>query len=167
MKIKRQLDPATIQRIQQTGEVEMELTAEELREAYLEEQHSYRLQDAEAQFYDYFYRTFGANCDNAAQERFTRRYGFTASEVEDVTSQHYLLEKFLATFEHGPDCNNADNDAWQAAVEDVLEEYSASLKIRCPHCRHALIDSDLPEYTYLCPLCDENFYEFEAVVLEQ
>lgn len=167
MKIKRQINAATIQHILQTGEIEIELTAEELRKAYLDEKHSYYLADAEAQFYDYFYRTFGSSCDDIAQERFLRNYGFTADEVEDAGSPHYLLEKFADVFEQHHDCNNADNDAWPAAIESVLEEYSKTLKHRCPRCGHALADSDLPDYTYLCTHCDENFYSFESVEVEQ
>lgn len=167
MKIKRQINAATIQHILQTGEIEIELTAEEQRGIYLEEKRSYHLADAEAQFYDYFYRNFGSSCDDIAQERFLRNYGFTADEVEDAGSPHYLLEKFVDFFEHGHDCNNADNDAWQATIEEVLEEHSKTLKHRCRRCGHALIDSDLPDYTYLCTHCDENFYSFESVEVEQ
>lgn len=37
----------------------------------------------------------------------------------------------------------------------------------CPHCRKALNFSDNPEYTFQCFDCDEDFYEFEAIVEEQ
>ena len=167
MKIKRLLDPATIQQIQQTGEVEFELTAEEMRKAYQEEQHNYRLCDAEAQFKDYYYRNFGPSDDFAAETRFIREYGVCGDDVVNINSSHYLLERFLDTFERCHDCNNADNDAWEAAIIDTLEEYAKAHKTRCPRCGGILLDSDLPDYTYLCPLCDENFFTFEAVVLKQ
>lgn len=32
---------------------------------------------------------------------------------------------------------------------------------KCWRCGHTLYTSDLPEYTYLCKYCDENFYSFE------
>lgn len=163
MKITRQLDPATIQRLVETGEIEIELTAAETREAYLEEQSICRLEDAEAQFKDYFHTDFGAFNDSKAVTRFMQKYGITANDVIDENSGHYLVEAFVHTFERCHDCNNADNDAWRAAIIDTLEEYSSLHEHRCPHCAHALIDSDLPAYDYLCPLCDENFYEFEVV----
>lgn len=166
MKIKRLLTPATIKKILQTGEIEIELTAEELREAYLEEQHDNHLGDAEGQFDDFFRFSYGSFLDDTAQNLFVKKYGFTASEVKDVQSSHYLLEKFVTAYEKRHDCNDADNDIWQAVIEDLLDEYANGLTHRCPHCGHALVESDLPEYTYLCPLCDENFYKFEAVVLE-
>ena len=37
----------------------------------------------------------------------------------------------------------------------------------CPKCGRALDFSDNPEYTFQCFDCDEDFYEFEAVVKEQ
>lgn len=33
---------------------------------------------------------------------------------------------------------------------------------RCPKCGELLLKSDLPQYNYVCPLCDENFYGCEV-----
>lgn len=35
-------------------------------------------------------------------------------------------------------------------------------KQKCPRCGAFLYESDLPEYTYLCKDCDENFYSCEV-----
>lgn len=32
---------------------------------------------------------------------------------------------------------------------------------KCPHCRGTLYFSDIPQYEYVCPECDENFFECE------
>lgn len=32
----------------------------------------------------------------------------------------------------------------------------------CPRCGHALHESDIEGYTFVCYKCDENFYEFEV-----
>ena len=32
----------------------------------------------------------------------------------------------------------------------------------CPKCGELLLKSDLPQYNYVCPLCDENFYNCEV-----
>ena len=32
----------------------------------------------------------------------------------------------------------------------------------CPRCAKRLFTSDIPEYSYLCTNCDENFYKFEV-----
>lgn len=32
----------------------------------------------------------------------------------------------------------------------------------CPHCGGALLLSDLKQYDYVCPKCDENFFECEV-----
>ena len=33
---------------------------------------------------------------------------------------------------------------------------------RCLHCGGQLLLSDLKQYDYVCPECDENFYEYEV-----
>lgn len=33
---------------------------------------------------------------------------------------------------------------------------------KCPHCGGTLYCSDVPHYEYVCPICDENFYEIEV-----
>ena len=33
---------------------------------------------------------------------------------------------------------------------------------KCPHCSGTLYLSDVPHYEYVCPICDENFYEVEV-----
>ena len=33
---------------------------------------------------------------------------------------------------------------------------------KCPHCGGTLYLSDVPHYEYVCPICDENFYEIEV-----
>lgn len=162
MKIKRLLTPQTIEQITQTGEIKIDLGEDELEATYREQKHNYLLSDAENQFYDFFYSKFGAMCEDIHHEKFVRTYGISADEVEDESSPHFMLERFVATFERNHDCNNADNDAWMAVIEDTLEEYRKGFKHFCPKCGHILCDSDLPEYTYLCTYCDENFYEFEA-----
>lgn len=157
MKIKRELDPVTIQQIQQAGKVEFELTAEELREAYLEEQRTYRLCDAVEQFKDFFSCEYGAFDALEAEARFIQQYGIKGIDVIDENSGHYLVEEFVNAFERSHDCNNADNDSWRAVIIEVLQDYSSGIKHRCPHCGWQLPDSDV----LTCTLCDEYIYESE------
>lgn len=162
MKITRPLDLATIQNIQQTGEVEIELTAEECREAYLEEQRTYHLSKAADQFKDYFHCEYGAFDNPEAEARFLQQFGITGIDVIDENSGHYLVEEFANTFERCHDCNNADNDTWRAVIIEVLQDYSSDIKHRCPHCGCQLPDSDV----LTCPLCDENFFKVEAIEVD-
>lgn len=153
MIIERQLDPATIQHIVETGKVKITLTTEELRQAYLEEKHENLLADAEAQFVDFVHVNFHPVIRwNFTEREFMVKYGFTMGEAKDKSSRHYMLEKFVTAFERGHDCNNADNDAWQSVIADTLEEYSNTLKYRCSYCGCAYID---PEATF-CKICGEN-----------
>lgn len=52
------------------------------------------------------------------------------------------------------------DDMLKANVEDII------LKIKteknCPKCGATLCLSDLPQYDYVCTLCDESFYECEV-----
>lgn len=55
-------------------------------------------------------------------------------------------------------------------VEDFKEDLKPLLTFvdkitinkRCPKCGELLLKSDLPQYNYVCPLCEENFYDGEV-----
>lgn len=47
-------------------------------------------------------------------------------------------------------------------IRDELERKGKFKNPRCPRCGNRLEYSDIPEYTWLCTECDENFYSFEA-----
>lgn len=153
MKIKRLLTPQTIRKIVESGEIEIELGVEELEAAYREQKHDYLLSDAECQFHDFFLCRFGLMCDLANHDRFVRCYGISADEVEDSGSLHYMLERFVSAFERNHDCNNADNDAWFAAIEYVLDEYRKTFERSCSRCGHGLRSDEKSEYC--CAYCKE------------
>lgn len=54
------------------------------------------------------------------------------------------------------------------SIEDdrmtFLKKAVADLKTNkvCPHCGGTLYKSDLPQYRYVCPECEENFFDIEA-----
>lgn len=52
-----------------------------------------------------------------------------------------------------------DEEAEKYYKNILLKHYGTNAK--CPHCYNYLLKSDLREYTYLCILCDENFYKGE------
>lgn len=49
-------------------------------------------------------------------------------------------------------------------LNEIIHDIVISLKTdkMCPHCGNELYCSDLPQYDYVCPECDENFYECEV-----
>lgn len=54
------------------------------------------------------------------------------------------------------------NNEVQDEVDSVLEPlYDIIVQLRvenqCPHCDMQLYKSDLPQYDFVCPSCDENF----------
>ena len=47
-----------------------------------------------------------------------------------------------------------------------MEELKRFANKLCPKCGESLWESDLPEYSYVCFDCDENFYEFEVETID-
>ena len=99
------------------------LTAEELEQAYREQQHNYKLEDAKNQFCDYHRRNF------AYELVFANCFGFSRKEVCDPNSMHYLLEDFVASYEKHHDCEQAENDIWQEVIRNVLIDKATNFKI--------------------------------------
>ena len=60
-----------------------------------------------------------------------------------------------------------ENDHVLDDLNDIIEPFEKVInrvttnKI-CPHCKSYLFKSDLPQYDYVCKICDENFYESEV-----
>lgn len=62
------------------------------------------------------------------------------------------------------------NKAYQneESKEELGEEvvYNETLKpksaVNCPHCGKEMYVSDIIDYAYVCPNCDENFYSMEC-----
>lgn len=46
------------------------------------------------------------------------------------------------------------------SLSDFVEKITTDK--HCPKCGELLLKSDLPQYNYVCPLCDENFYDCEV-----
>ena len=62
---------------------------------------------------------------------------------------------------------SAENVTEQSQQEEQLVispriEKELRTNKKCPHCGGTLYLSDVPHYEYVCPICDENFYEIEV-----
>lgn len=139
MMIRRKATPEMIDEITRTGEVNIELTVEEKRTAYLEETRQDRMEDAEGQFNRFVHSRFDGLMDEPDNKecRFCREYGFMPGDVTNPKSKHYLLEKFVAQYERDQNCYGSENDAWQTVIETVLDrnvavyKYSSDYAERC------------------------------------
>lgn len=72
-----------------------------------------------------------------------------------------LLTALSVAYIHAP------NEAEKVSIRRIWEHFSSlheALKTdkACPHCGCSLYLSDLPNYAYVCAVCDENFYECEV-----
>lgn len=122
MMIRRNMTPAMLDEIAQTGALCIELTEEEKHAVYLETTRLSRLEDAAGQFNEFVHCHFDGLMDepDTKEGRFFKAYGFAPGDIADPASKHYLLEKFVAQFEHDQSCYGAENDMWQTAIESVL-----------------------------------------------
>lgn len=101
------------------------LTPEEIETVYRFRLNQYRLMDAEAHLYEFVgYNPYDGDEEgnSKAKELFHINYGFQLSEAVKEDSPHYLLDTLVLRYEHDADCNNAENDAWDSVIEQVLDE---------------------------------------------
>ena len=81
------------------------------------------------------------------------------SITDIVKASDYINE--LATF---IPTNNEVLDYLEDIQKPLLEVIrKLQTKKECPRCGCTLYLSDLPQYDYVCPECDENFDEFEVI----
>ena len=100
------------------------LTPEELKMAYYEQLHQYRLEDAERQLL--FYIGYDEDDDTGAvEEEFAKKYGFSIRDAVNATSEHYILEAIVDRYEDCLDCNIDENSTWQSACSFVLKSLNS------------------------------------------
>lgn len=85
------------------------------------------------------------------------------AEEEFVPTVNYLKQqKFLSNLSIAQVvavCENFKSYVYDAYIPNSLKEIldKAKTDVPCPHCGNDLYVSDLPQYDYVCPDCDENF----------
>lgn len=108
-------------KIERNG-VEIELTLQEVQQAYDIYLHDCKVLDAKSQYEDWIeYEGFEKNVEGDMED-FVRMYGFHPDAASDPGSEHYLLEKFVSKFDEKFDCGRAENDIWHEAISDVMAE---------------------------------------------
>lgn len=63
------------------------------------------------------------------------------------------------------DLDSMDIQGAAACVTDVNDDIHGGPRVDCPSCPHCgtrLVASDLSDYDYYCPQCDEDFYGCEV-----
>ena len=87
--------------------------------------------------------------------------------MSNYTSENTTI---LATCEHAGGnkrmllLHECDSGRLEYVIGSYFTEYKEYFN--CPRCGSRLLDSDLPDYRFLCEECDENFYAFEANAAE-
>lgn len=76
------------------------------------------------------------------------------------------LANFIDLFNRVCSLVPTDNEVFDD-METIIEPiYKACSDCRtdkdCPECGHSLYYSDLPQYDFCCPVCNENFYKCEV-----
>lgn len=102
--------------------VDIELTPQEVQQAYDIYLHDCKVMDAESQFKDWIeYEGFEVGLESDVKQ-FACMYGFAPNAASDPNNEHYLLEKFVSKFDEKFDCGRAENDIWHEAIADVMVE---------------------------------------------
>lgn len=108
------------------NDVEIELTPQEIQQAYDIYLQNCKVLDAKSQYEDWVeYEGFEKTLKKDVEE-FTHMYGFHPDAAADPGSAYYLLARFVAKFDEKFDCNRAENDIWQEAIGDVMAEMAES-----------------------------------------
>ena len=104
----------------------IDLTEDELLEAYREQEHNFKLKNAYNQLCDYLGfivdNTEPSAEDKAAIQQFTFKYGFDPFWLVHEGSPHYALERIEDKFNHYHDCNLDENSLYQSFCRQVLDE---------------------------------------------
>lgn len=102
-------------------------------------------------------------------EEQTKNYLKAKEEMEGISVVDLIRTKWL--LDELYDAAVFANEKIENRVADEYKETYAFLErvtdylitnADCPKCGHALYCSDLPQYDYVCPMCDENFNECEV-----
>lgn len=102
--------------------IEIELTSEEIQQAYDTYLYECKVMDAKSHYEDWLeYEGFEKDLQSDVIE-FTHMYGFEPYAASDPGNEHYLLEKFVSKFDEKFDCDRAENDIWYNAIGDVMQE---------------------------------------------
>lgn len=115
-------------KIKRAGNQVIELTPEELEMAYREQLHNYRREDAQRQLLDNF-------DDEEDPTAFSAQYG---RSIEELAENNEFLDQCVEEYEHDFDCNNAENDMWEAAIRETLKTWE-------PRCEAILIQMDVDD----------------------
>lgn len=99
-----------------TGEFEVELTAEQVEQAYRERELEYRCEDARRHLFDYLYGTDG-DSDNPLDEQTQKLIDGGAL---DPDSPNYLIDDIVNDYFDNFDCNVPENDQFENSIQRVL-----------------------------------------------
>lgn len=88
------------------GVIEIELTEEEIEQAYRIQERNYRLQDAE----------------NALRSEYDAEK-ISDEEMERLDGNEEFYEAALAIFEKNENCNIPENTIWEIAIEKAKEDF--------------------------------------------
>lgn len=88
--------------------------------------------------------------------------GISVTDVVRLVRFVERMEKSLHTDTiEGVHCKQ-DYETETEQLYRLVSQLESEDKKVCPRCGGLLYVSDLPQYDYVCPDCDENFYEGEV-----
>ena len=98
------------------------LTADELEQAYREQERNYRIEDARFHLECFLQIRYSFTGWETA---FRRESGVTVEDLTNPESQHYVLDWMADQYDDRQDCNRDENSVWEEIVQETLSEYFA------------------------------------------
>lgn len=87
---------------------------------YRKKQREYRLNDAERQLTYFFFGSEDPEDDELVA--FEKENGFSFESMVSKSSEHYICNLLVDMFEDAFDCNCAENDTWQAVIQEYFNK---------------------------------------------
>lgn len=103
--------------------MEIELTSGELREAFLEQQRVYQLEDARGHLnYFLFGIPYAEECTATKILMCREKYGVEYPDLFDETSSQYILDQIVEDYNASCDCNVAENDSYEGVIDRLMRQ---------------------------------------------
>ena len=112
--------------------ITIELTEEELEQAYRGQQENYRMQDVQNHIED-LCEQYSAIDDETGISEFETKFGFpTAFIVDDDKFAKDFKNACLAAFEENFDCNEDENTMWESAITKTIKDWQDTYRLPKP-----------------------------------
>lgn len=133
---------------------ENELEPSDISEAHLDANHGFVITPT----------VISLNAKNEYETKATKNYKTHQREIakisiQDIVKASDYINELATLIPNNNEVLDYLNDI-QTPLINIIK--NCQVNKECPKCGCILYTSDLPQYDYICPECDENFYKCEV-----